>query len=42
MKKKKKKKKNIHNFTQKPLHKLYIYLTPRSKNNIHHNFISIK
>ena len=33
---------SIHSFTQKPLHKLYIYLTPRSKSNIHDNFVSVK
>ena len=33
---------NIHSFKQKPLHKLYIYLTPRSKSNIHDNFVSVK
>ena len=33
---------SIHSFTQKPLHKLFIYLTPRSKSNIHDNFVSVK
>ena len=33
---------SIHSFTQKPLHKLYIYLTPRSKSSIHDNFVSVK
>ena len=33
---------SIHSFTHKPLHKLYIYLTPRSKSNIHDNFVSVK
>ena len=33
---------SIHSFTQKPLHKLYIYLTPRSKSNIHDSFVSVK
>ena len=33
---------SIHSFTQKPLHKLYIYLTPRSKSNIHDDFASVK
>ena len=33
---------SIHIFTHKPLHKLYIYLTPRSKSNIHDNFVSVK
>ena len=32
---------NIHSFTQKPLCKLYIYLTPRSKSNIHDNFVPV-
>ena len=33
---------SIHSFTQKPLHKLYICLKPRSKSNIHDNFVSVK
>ena len=33
---------SIHSFTQKPLHKLYIYRTPRSKSNIHDDFASVK
>ena len=33
---------SIHSFTHKPLHKLYIYLTPRSNSNIHDNFVSVK
>ena len=33
---------SIHSFTQKPLHKLYMYLTPRSKSNIHDSFVSVK
>ena len=33
---------NIHSFTKKQLCKLYIYLTPRSKNNIHDNFVPVK
>ena len=33
---------STHSFTQKPLHKLYIYLTPRSKSNIHDSFVSVK
>ena len=33
---------STHSFKQRPLHKLYIYLTPRSKSNIHHNFVSVK
>ena len=33
---------SIHSFTQKPLHKRYIYLTPRSKSNIHDNFVCVK
>ena len=32
---------NIHSFTKKPLCKLYIYLTPRSKSNIHDNFVPV-
>ena len=32
---------NIHSFTKKPLCKLYIYLTPRSKSNIHDNFAPV-
>ena len=36
-------KQSMHSFTQKPLHKLYFYLTPRSKSNIHdNNFVSVK
>ena len=30
---------SIHSFTQKPLHKLYIYLTPLSKCNVHDDFV---
>ena len=33
---------SIHNFTQKSFHKLYIYLKPRSKSNIHNNFVFVK
>ena len=33
---------STHSFTQKPLHKLYIYLTPRSNSNIHDSFVSVK
>ena len=33
---------SIHSFTQKPLHEFYIYLTPRSKSNIHDDFASVK
>ena len=32
---------NIHSFTKKPLCKLYIYLTPRSKSTIHNNFVPV-
>ena len=32
---------NIHSFTKKPLCKLYIYFTPRSKSNIHDNFVPV-
>ena len=32
---------NIHSFTKKPLCKLYIYLAPRSKSNIHDNFVPV-
>ena len=32
---------NIHSFTKKPLCKLYIYLTPRSKSNIHDNVVPV-
>ena len=32
---------NIHGFTKKPLCKLYIYLAPRSKSNIHDNFVPV-
>ena len=33
---------SIHSFTQKPLHKLYIYLTPSSKSYIRDSFVSVK
>ena len=32
---------NIHSFTKKPLCKLYIYRAPRSKSNIHDNFVPV-
>ena len=32
---------NIHSFTKKPLCKLYICLTPRSKSTIHNNFVPV-
>ena len=32
---------NIHSFTKKPLCKLYIYLTPRSKSTIHNNCVPV-
>ena len=32
---------NIHSFTKKPLCKLYIHLAPRSKSNIHDNFVPV-